>query len=122
MTWQQLEQRIRSEIQPGHQGILKCRGDERRSIVSNDGNKILIRTGVETASTKSITYEMIKYAYEKIVSGEDFDSAYYQQRYKKEYDDGPCKYSAVGGILDEMGEAKRCPSGARSCIYRPPRR
>ena len=118
MTWQELEERIRSEIQPGHQGILKCRGNDRRSIVANNGNKIIIRTGVKTNKSKSITYEMIKYAYDKIASGEDFNSAYYQIRYSKEYLDGPCRYSVIGGILVEMGEAERIPSGNNSCIYR----
>ena len=71
-----MKKRIQTEIQPNHQGILKCRDDERRSIVSNDGNKIRIRTGVKkTDAAKSITYDMIKFAYEKISSGEDFDSA-----------------------------------------------
>ena len=118
MTWQQLKKRIQTEIQPNHQGILKCRDDERRSIVSNDGNKIRIRTGVKTDAAKSITYDMIKFAYEKISSGEDFDSACYQNRYPNEYNNGPCRYSIVGGILVEMGEARRIPFGVNSCIYR----
>jgi hypothetical protein len=118
MTWQQLEKRILSEIQPSHRGILKCRGNERRPIVSNGGNEIVIRTGVKTNNVKPITYEMIKFAYEKIDSGEDFDSTYYQKRYPKEYHDGPCRYSIIGGILFEMGEAERIPFGTNSCVYR----
>ncbi len=118
MTWQQLKERILTEIQPSHQGILKCRGDKRRSIVSNDGNKILIKTGVKPNTAKPITYEMIKFAYDKISSGEDFDSAYYQNRYANEYHNGPCRYSIVGGILVEMAEAERIPFGGNSCIYR----
>lgn len=117
MTWQQLENRIRSEIQPNHKGILKCRGDERRPVVSNDGKEITMRTGVKTNSSKSITYEMIKFAFEKIESGEDFDSSYYQKHYPNEYINGPCRYSMVGGILVEMEEAERIPVGRNSCIY-----
>lgn len=118
MNWLQLEKKIQAEIQPGHRGILKCRGDKRRQIVSNDNNEILIRTGVKTNAAKPITYEMIKFAYEKILSGEDFDSTYYQTKYSKEYDDGPCCYSIVGGILVEMGKADRIPFAANSCVYR----
>ncbi|MBM3150789.1 MAG: hypothetical protein FJZ96_01065 [Chloroflexi bacterium] len=118
MTWQQLEKRIRSEIQPGHRGILKCRGNDRRSIIANNGNEISIRTGVKTDNAKSVTYEMIKYAYDIITCGKIFDSTYYQNRYSKEYRDGQCRYSIVGGILVEMGEAERIPSGTNSCLYR----
>lgn len=85
MTWQQLEIRIRTEIQPSHRYILKYRGNDWRLIVSNTGNEIYIMTGTETDNAKQITYEMIKYAYKKIVKGEDFDSAYFQKRYLKEY-------------------------------------
>jgi hypothetical protein len=109
---------IRAEIQPGHRGILKCRGDGRRLIISNRGNEIFVRTGVETDAEKIVTYEMIKFAYERITSGRGFDSGYYKSRYPKEYRDGPCRYSIVGGILVEMGEAERIPHGANSCIYR----
>lgn len=118
MNWDKLEEKIRTEIQPDHRGILKCRGDERRHIVSNRGDEIVMRTGVKTDAAKAITYEMIRFAYNKIVSGEDFDSVSYQQRYPKEYKDGQCRYSIVGGILVEMGEAERIPFGTNSCVYR----
>lgn len=77
-----------------------------------------MRTGVRTNNTKSITYEMIKYAFEKIISGGDFDSLYFQKRYLKEYQNGPCHFSMTGGILVEMGVAERIPFGANSCVYR----
>ena len=118
MDWLQLEKKIRAEIQPGHRGILKCRGDERRSIISNRGNEISVRTGVKTDAVKIVTYEMIKFAYERITSGRDFDSDYYKSRYPKEYRDGGCRYSIVGGILVEMGVAERKSDGANSCVYR----
>lgn len=77
-----------------------------------------MRTGVRTNNAKSITYEMIKFAFEKITSGEDFDSSYYQKRYFKEYQNGQCRFSMIGGILVEMGEAERIPFGTNSCVYR----
>ena len=118
MTWLEAERKIRSEIRPGHVGILKCRGNDRRLVVLNNGKEITVKTGVKTENAKSISYEMIKYAFEKIVAGEVFDSAYFQKQYSKEYIDGPCRYSAVGGILVEIGEAERIPFGANSCVYR----
>jgi hypothetical protein len=118
MNWQQLEKKIQAEIQPGHQGILKCRGDARRKIISNRNGKIAIKTGVKTDATKSVTFEMIKFAYEKILSDETFDSSYFQTKYSKEYSNGQCRYSIVGGILVELGEAERIPFGANSCYYR----
>ncbi len=118
MTWQKAENKIRSEIRHGHRDILKCRGNERRSVVSNNGREIVIRTGVRIDKTKSVTYEMIKYAFEKIASDEDFDSIYFQKRYSREYQDGQCRYSVVGGILVEIGEAERIPFGVNSWVYR----
>ncbi len=118
MTWQEVENRIRTEIREQHKGILKCRGNERRSIVSNNDKQIVIRTGVKTNNVKSVTYEMIKYAHERIASGEDFNSAYFQGRFSREYHNGQCLYSVVGGILVEMEEAERIPFGTKSCVYR----
>jgi hypothetical protein len=118
VPWEETKNRIRSEIQREHRGILKCKGSERRSIVSNNGQEIVVKTGDGKRSKKSITYEMIKYAYERIASGEIFDSAYFRKEYSQEYKAGPCRYSTIGGILVEIGEAERIPFGARSCIYR----
>jgi len=118
MTWQEAESKIRSGIRPGDKGILKCRGNDRRLVVSNNGKEIAVRTGVKTENAKLISYEMIKYAFEKIAAGEVFDSAYFQKRYLKEYNDGPCRYSAVGGILVEIGDVERIPFGVNSCVYR----
>jgi hypothetical protein len=118
LNWQQLQERIVREIQPNHQGILKCKGDERRAILSNNGDKIVIRTGVETTATKNISFEMIHFAFDKLMKREDFDSAYYRTRFEKEYKDGQCRYSIVGGILIEMDIAERHPKGKNSCVYR----
>lgn len=116
MNWQELEQRIRTEIQPGHRGILKCKGDKRRSIISNDGHKIAMRTGVTTNTVHTISYEMIRYAFEKLSKNGTFDSAYFRARFGREYQTATCRYSMVGGVLVEMGIAQRHLIG-NSCYY-----
>ena len=117
MNWQELRQRIQTEIQPGHRGILKCRGNERRPIISNNGNEIVMRTGVKTGNLHSISYEMIQYAFDKLSKKEHFDSEYFRARFSSEYEDATCRYSMTGGVLVEMGIAQRYPIGPNSCYY-----
>jgi len=116
MNWQELNQRIRVEIQPGHQGILKCKGNKRRPIISNDGHKIAMRTGVTTNTVHTISYRMIRYAFEKLSKNGTFDSADFRARFRREYQNATCRYSMVGGVLVEMGIAQRHPAG-NSCYY-----
>ena len=116
MNWQELEQLIRTEIQPGHQGVLKCKGDKRRPIISNDGHKIAMRTGVETDTVHTVSYEMIRYAFEKLSGNGTFNSADFRTRFGREYRNATCRYSMVGGVLVEMGVAQRHTIG-NSCYY-----
>jgi hypothetical protein len=116
MNWQDLEQRIRTEIQPGHRGILKCKGDKRRPIISNDGHKIAMRTGVETNTAHTISYKMIQYAFERLSKNGALNSADFRARFGREYKNATCRYSMVGGVLVEMGVAQRHPIG-NSCYY-----
>ena len=116
MNWQELEKRIRTELTPNHRGILKCKCDERRHIVSNDGLKIVMKTGIKTDTSHSISYKMIRYAFEKLAKREVFNSSYFRNRFGKEYKNAPCRYSMTGGVLVEMGVANRHPTG-KSCYY-----
>lgn len=115
MDWEQLRNSIYSEIQPGHRGLLKCQGEKRRAIISNDGNKISIQTG---KYSKTITYEMIQYAFNKIEIDGEFDSKYFRKKYTKEYDIASCRYSMVGGVLVELDLVERISNGKNSCIYK----
>ncbi len=116
MNWTEVEINIRRKIKPGSQGILKCLGNVRRPIISNDGNIIRIKTGIKSNRTKTISYEMIQFAFNRIIENEKFDSQYFRSRFSKEYKNGSCIYSIVGGVLVEMGVAQRHPKG-NSCYY-----
>jgi len=119
MNWQQLEQRIKNEIEPGRTAILKSNGDERRIVTSNDGRTIRMRTGVETDSDKAISYEMIKSAFETLIEKGKFDSVDFRAQFSKEYRNAPCRYSMTGGVLVELGVAQRVPFDKKRCTYKP---
>lgn len=116
MKWKELKEQIRTELTPNHRGILKCKCDERRPILSNDGHKIVMNTGINTVTRQNITYEMIRYAFEKLAKKEVFNSAYFRKRFDKEHKNAPCCYSMTGGVLVEMGVANRHPTG-KGCFY-----
>ncbi|HPD60300.1 MAG TPA: hypothetical protein PKV48_00865 [Thermodesulfobacteriota bacterium] len=118
MTWNIIEQELKSSIIPKRTRILKCDGTGRRLVVSNDGVKIGMETGVQTAQTKAITYDMIKNAYETLIGKGRFDSRDFRKKYQSEYEAGPCRYSMVGGVLVELGVARLMSAGSsRSCYY-----
>jgi len=118
MTWNIIEQKLKSRIIPKHTRILKSDGTGRRLVVSNDGVKIGMETGVQTAQTKAITYDMIRNAYETLVGKGRFDSSDFRKKYQREYEAGPCRYSMVGGVLVELGVARLMSARSnRSCYY-----
>ena len=115
--WKQVEKRIR-ELDSQHEGILKCQGNDRRKIISNDGKTIRMYVGKNnTKPSKPITYNMIKYAFNRLRAGCVFDAPYFLMCYDQEYRNGPCRYSMVGGVLVELKLADRFPKGGRSCYY-----
>lgn len=116
MNWEDAKRIIFNEIQPGHRGILKCRGNERRPIISNDGHKIVMRTGIRTSNTHSITYSMIRNAFETLIKSGIFSSADFRKDFRKELEIATCRYSMTGGVLVELGIAKKIPKG-NSCSY-----
>jgi len=118
MTWSIIEQKLKSHIIPKKNKILKCDGNGRRLVVSNDGVKIGMETGLQTAQTKAITYDMIKNAYETLMEKGRFDSSDFRKKYQSEYEAGPCRYSIVGGVLVELGVARlKSARSNRSCYY-----
>ena len=118
MTWNIIEQEIRTRIKPNTTTILKCDGTGRRLVVSNDGVRIGMETGVQTHQTKAITYSMIKYAYDTLTRKGRFDSSDFQKDYKGKYRAAPCRYSMIGGVLVELGVARLTSVGSsRSCYY-----
>jgi len=118
MTWNIIEQKLKNNIIPKRTKILKCDGAGRRLVVSNDGVKIGMETGLQTAQTKAITYEMIKNAYESLIGKGRFDSSDFRKKYQSEYEAGPCRYSMVGGVLVELGVARLMSAvSSRSCYY-----
>jgi hypothetical protein len=118
MTWNTLEQGLKIRIIPKKTRILKCDGTGRRLVVSNDGAKIGIETGVQTTQIKAITYDMIKNAYETLIAKGRFDSSDFRKKYLSEYEAGPCRYSMVGGVLVELGVARLISARSnRSCYY-----
>jgi hypothetical protein len=118
MAWKIVEQKIKSRIIPQKTRILKCDGASRRLVVSNDGLRIGMQTGVQTAQTKAITYDMIKNAYETLIRKGRFDSSDFRKKYQNEYESAPCRYSMVGGVLVELEVARLISVGSRrSCHY-----
>jgi hypothetical protein len=117
MQWSGVEQRIRKQIIPGSRGILKCSGMERRSITSNTGEKIGMRTGVRTRATKAITYDMLEYAFGVLQRQGEFTCKDFRSKFPTEYANGPCRYSMTGGALVEVEVAKRDDRNGE-CYYR----
>ena len=77
-----------------------------------------MRTGVNTDQSKTVTYEMIEYAYETLIRTGRFDSANFRARFKDQYAAGPCRFSMTGGILVELGIAEIEPSEDQTtCSY-----
>ena len=115
MDWSGLEIRIQNEIKPGLTEILKCYGG-RRNVISNNGQKIVMRIGAKAET--DISYEMIKYAFETLQKKGQFDSTDFRKRFSKEYKNHTCRYSMTGGILVELGVAKREQTRqGKSCHY-----
>lgn len=105
--WDKVKKDIQ-KLNSEHDGILKCRGDKRRDIISTDDQGIRIKTGVKSKTTKLIPYDMIKYGFDRLKAGCIFDSPCFHE----EYPGNDCRYSIVGGILVELGLADRIP-----CYY-----
>lgn len=118
MNFQRIERRLRQDIQPGRTRIVKADGTTSRLVTSNDGSKIAVVTGVRTRQTKSVTYDMIRFAYEQLVSTGSFNSRIFREKFDAEYLAAPCRYSVTGGILVELGIAELVPSRRGSpCRY-----
>ena len=107
MTWDELEKRIKAEIRPKESAILKADGDERRPVVSNDGQEIGMRTGRKTDSVHTISYAMIQYALETLAQTGRFDSNDFRRRFASEYKNASCRYTMTGGVLVELRVADR---------------
>jgi len=73
--------------------------------------------GDKTVQRKSITYNMIQYAYDRLRGGCFFDSIYFCKHYQTEWNKGPCIFSMTGGILVELKLADRHQKDGRSCFY-----
>jgi len=116
--WEEVEKEIQ-KLNSIHRGILECRGNARREIVKNDGRTISMWMTKKQKSKKSITYQMIKYAFDRLRGGCIFNSPYFRLSYEREYLSGSCRYSMVGGILVELGLATRHNTGRNSCYYVP---
>ena len=102
MDWKEISKRIDNEIAIGTEIPKTTRGS--RSVTRIVGERIYMRTGVETDAEKYVTKEMIRFAYENLERG--FDSHMLKQRFPKEFSQGPCVFSMTGGILEKLGLAK----------------
>ena len=109
MDWNEISKRIDNKITIGTE-IPKTTGGS-RPITRIVGERIYIRTGVETEAEKYITKEMIRFAYENLEKG--FDSRMLKQRFPREFSQGPCVFSMTGGILEKLGLAKCIRRGNR---------
>src|SRR5271168_3125405 len=118
MTWESTKNKIDTDIVPGKTGILKCRGTERRLVTALSKTEIHMRTGVKSKQEKKITFTMVKRGFETLQSVGRFTSEDFRAVFGKEYKDAPCRYSMTGGVLVEIGVARRVPgSNDKSCYY-----
>lgn len=117
MNWTEALRLIRDRIQAGETRILKCDGVARRLVTAHRDSKISMRTGVQTAQQKAITYEMLEFALGRIQSTGRFTSDDFRDRFGREYKAAPCRYSMTGGVLVEIGVARLVPGDGDSCIY-----
>jgi hypothetical protein len=121
MEWQELERLVQVEIRPVISAILKCNGVERRVVTSNNGEKVGMRTGVQSATSKAITYKMIHFAFNTMRAKGRFQSSDFREEFGAEYDAAPCRYSMTGGVLVEVGMARLVPSANESSCYYVPK-
>lgn len=118
IDWPELEERIKSRIEPNTSYILKCDGVGRRRVTSNNGHKIGMQTGSTPHQTKAITYEMIEFAFNTIMRNERFNSQKFCEQFKDQYEAGPCRFSMTGGILVELEVAALMPAqNEDDCYY-----
>lgn len=87
-------------------------------VTSNSGQTIGMRTGVATRHTKTISYEMLRHAFDTLQAQGRFDSTDFRARFGAEYRSAPCRYSMTGGVLVEVGVAVLVPADAEEgCHY-----
>ncbi|MCD6255357.1 MAG: hypothetical protein J7J44_03680 [Deltaproteobacteria bacterium] len=102
--WEELSTEIDEKIKVGTD-VPKTNGRTRK-VTKIVGNRIYMRTGVQTRAEKYTTKEMIKYAFTVIKSRKAFTAADLKSKFPKEYSQGSCVFSMTGGILEFLGVAK----------------
>jgi hypothetical protein len=118
MKWIDAERLIRAAVVPGKTAILKCDGIGRRTVTAHTAQKISLRTGIATKQTKTISYDMLRYAFEGLEGRGRFDSRDFRSKFAEEYDAAPCRFSMTGGVLVEVGLAQLVPGPSeKTCHY-----
>ena len=97
MCSQELLDELDKEIKVGTE-IPKTR-EGARPVTKKEGDRIWMRTGVQTKAKKYITKEMVLYAFEVIQSGKPFTWAGLKGKFPEECGQGGCVFSMTGGIL-----------------------
>ena len=80
---EQLKHLIIRDVHPGTTGILKTDGTTRRLVTSNTGDRIAMRTGVKTRAVKSITLDMVWFAYRKMNDHGRLDSRDFRAKFPR---------------------------------------
>lgn len=104
MEWEEILEELEKRVKVGTE-VPKTDGNT-RVVTKILANRIYMRTGVKTQAHKYITEELIKYAYNIIVSGGTFDSKGLRKAFPNEYNQGGCVFSMTGGVLEILGIAK----------------
>lgn len=110
MKWKELSKKIDKEIKIGEEiPKIKAKQGARptRPVTKKVGARIYMQTGAK--DKKYTTKEMVRYAYETIQSGEPFTSAGLKSNFPREYNQGTCVFSMIGGILVFLGKAEYTP-------------
>lgn len=92
--------------------VPKADGGTRR-VTKKVGDRIFMRTGVETNAQKYTTKNMINFAYGTISSGKSFTSDELREKFPNEYSQGGCVFSMTGGILELLDEVSCIKNGRR---------
>jgi hypothetical protein len=77
-----------------------------------------MRTGAATKQTKTISYDMLRHAFETLEECGRFDSGDFRSKFAEAYDAAQCRFSMTGGVLVEVGLAELIPgTGEKACHY-----
>jgi len=111
-NWEEIGREIDAKIRGGVKVPKTDEGFRPVTRIVND--RIYARTGVKTEQDKYTTKDMLRFAYQSLVSEGQFDYNVLERQFPQECKQGTCVYSITGGILEKLGLAKRSKRGNKT--------